>query len=489
MDSETPTKNEAEQRASPDRTGQVTQRPVSLFRKNGTFAYPLEDSDVYEEQVLALEDVPEPTAQAILRLALAAERQGVPRLRFLVVGAPGVGKSSLINTLLNENLCSVSAWERGTKNAQVCARQVDSVVIEFIDTPGIAPCRRSGLEASRRQVQRLRKLLDARGADEHPYLRSFHAILYVMRLDDTRPDLVDYHNWKVLMEFFGAEVLRHMMVVFTHGQSLPPDSLSYPEYVRGRRDYVYLLIERLTGPLKAVRFPVFVAENSSKCPVIEETGERKLPDDTPWITQLYDGIRRFVFPLEADLFGMETGPEDTQVLVYIYDKRRSRADERYPRSPLQALIRNPWFLRAVQFCGAMLLRSYMIRQEHERFNPKPHHPEPIIRDANNAFAVASRRANDHRLFTPSIDEDEESFFRMNGNDDFVSRLRNRPGEVDLDELDVERIESPDGRFVEYWYTEKDNPEMVRMYRLEIRDDPNEERESRQDRIPISKDQH
>ncbi|MBI2520978.1 MAG: GTPase Era [Bdellovibrio sp.] len=70
-----------------------------------------------------------------------------------VVGAPNVGKSTLINSLMGTDLSIVSDRPQTTRNQFHCVVNVDRTEIIFVDTPGL---HRSGLEINKRMNQQAR---------------------------------------------------------------------------------------------------------------------------------------------------------------------------------------------------------------------------------------------------------------------------------------------------------------------------------------------
>ena len=442
------------------------------FGVPGMLSDSFEEPDAYEGQVLALEDVPDATYQAVTRLAAAARNCQVSRLRFLLMGAPGVGKSSLINSLLNEKVCAVSAFERGTRVPSVHAREVDSVVLEFVDTPGLVSEAERGMVPAKRTLMRVRQAVgNCAGDDKH--LRAIHVVLYVMRLDETRPDFTDYLNLRLLVVMFGERILEHLVFVYTHGQSLPPAQLGYLDYLRGRYDLAQSYIAEVVGPQRAPRVPVYIAENSPKCPVIEATGERKLPDGTPWLTQLYDGLRLEIFPHENETLALPA-EQVPAVRAYTFDRRVTGMGDGRPQSWLRRLVGNAWFIVGAQLLALQMLTAYAARKEYELENPKQYEVDDISvipkheREAMEAEEAAKAAAAAKLAADPSprarLEEATEREFAV---DQKTGRLQRDPEDYDLHECLVEREISEDGRVVRTMYLDKDNPEMMREYHIEV----------------------
>lgn len=59
-------------------------------------------------------------------------------------------------------------------------------------------------------------------------------MLYVDRLDAYRVDNLDTQIVKAISDSFGKEIWHRGLVVLTHAQMLPPDGLSYEEFLSSR---------------------------------------------------------------------------------------------------------------------------------------------------------------------------------------------------------------------------------------------------------------
>lgn len=66
--------------------------------------------------------------------------------------------------------------------------------------------------------------------------KTIDVLLYVDRLDAYRMDNLDTQIVKAITESFGREIWQRGLVVLTHAQMLPPDGLSYEEFLSKRSE-------------------------------------------------------------------------------------------------------------------------------------------------------------------------------------------------------------------------------------------------------------
>lgn len=89
-----------------------------------------------------------------------ALKQGIP---VAIVGAPNVGKSTLLNALLNEERAIVSDIQGTTRDTIEDTMQIDGITFRFIDTAGIRhtddKIERLGIDRSMNAAQRARVIL------------------------------------------------------------------------------------------------------------------------------------------------------------------------------------------------------------------------------------------------------------------------------------------------------------------------------------------
>ena len=60
---------------------------------------------------------------------------------FLILGKAGVGKSSLVNNIISENVAHIGSFEQGTTQIKKYSRSLFNVSIKVYDTPGLYYCR------------------------------------------------------------------------------------------------------------------------------------------------------------------------------------------------------------------------------------------------------------------------------------------------------------------------------------------------------------
>ncbi|KAA8491540.1 hypothetical protein FVE85_2555 [Porphyridium purpureum] len=139
--------------------------------------------------------------------------------------------------------------------------------------------------------------------------------VYVTRLDESRNDHVEHMCMQGIERYLGNDVWQRCLLLFTFAAALPPRGISYAEYVRGRRDYMSLLLRSVAG--SSVPYRSLQSQNSPEeslssissfsglhgtaldsstfhwmpcsrvCLVDVSVGEAsRLPDGTEWRTQL-----------------------------------------------------------------------------------------------------------------------------------------------------------------------------------------------------------
>lgn len=77
-----------------------------------------------------------------------------------------------------------------------------------------------------------------------------HVVLYVARLDDSRADRSDRLIMAEMHNVFGSRVWDRTIFVLTHGHALPPQGLSYREFLRGRRDVLWRYLTSVVPPVR-----------------------------------------------------------------------------------------------------------------------------------------------------------------------------------------------------------------------------------------------
>jgi GTP-binding protein Era len=128
-----------------------------------------------------------------------------------VLGAPNVGKSSLINYLLGMDLSVVTHKPQTTRNKFQCIFTVDRTEIILVDTPGL---HRSSLEINKRYNEQARE-------------GTFGADVNLVLIDLTREILAQFKDFK---DIYGKD-LDKIWVIFTKSdkienvESLPLDEV------------------------------------------------------------------------------------------------------------------------------------------------------------------------------------------------------------------------------------------------------------------------
>lgn len=87
---------------------------------------------------------PVPVSAKTFQVTIPIQQPPEPRrLRIALIGAPNAGKTSLLNTLLNEQIGAVSSKKNTTRESIEGVMSVENFQFEFVDCPGIVPINQS----------------------------------------------------------------------------------------------------------------------------------------------------------------------------------------------------------------------------------------------------------------------------------------------------------------------------------------------------------
>jgi tRNA modification GTPase len=137
----------------------LAERFVALrMQVEAGFDFPDEDIDLPADAALLRALADTQAALAALRAAAARGRRLVDGLHVVIVGAPNVGKSSLLNALAAEERAIVDARAGTTRDLLRETITLDGIVVTLVDTAGLHaasdPVEREGMRRARAELAR-----------------------------------------------------------------------------------------------------------------------------------------------------------------------------------------------------------------------------------------------------------------------------------------------------------------------------------------------
>ncbi|KAL3535917.1 hypothetical protein ACH5RR_004378 [Cinchona calisaya] len=213
---------------------------------------------------------------------IAAEREvsGLPELDFsikiLVLGKSGVGKSSTINSILNQMKAMTNAFQPATDRIQEIVGTVNGIRISFIDTPGLLPSSPSSVRKNRKILHSVKRFVRKSPPD---------IILYFERLDFINMGYNDFPLLKLVTEVFSPAIWFNTILVMTHAASSLPEGpngfpVSYDSFISHCTDLVQHYIHQAVSDTK-LENPVVLVDNHPDCRM-DSMGEKILPNGQVW---------------------------------------------------------------------------------------------------------------------------------------------------------------------------------------------------------------
>jgi len=219
---------------------------------------------------VGLASMPAATQQALLNALGKLRGRNVNEMTVIFIGKQGVGKSSTVNTLLNERVAPSSPFQPENVRPLLAGRMAAGFTLNVLDTPGLL----EGDSVSARGLMALRAALNGRKVD---------AFVFTDRLDTWRVDNADRAIFTALAENFGAELWERTILGFSHAQTTPTDGKPYEQFVATRVEQ-YRAAVRSTLGMKNLALPYVLIENGSRCKTNGD-GE-KVVNDKPWVTDM-----------------------------------------------------------------------------------------------------------------------------------------------------------------------------------------------------------
>ncbi|NCB57260.1 MAG: GTPase RsgA [Gammaproteobacteria bacterium] len=127
----------------------------------------------------------------------------------LIAGRTGVGKSSLINSLLNSQTLTTNQFESETKTALTFEHSIDNIKLLITDTPGFC----DDLPEKGNDKKYI-ELIQARKINNH-------CLLYVTELDAPRISSDEKRTLKILSDNLASNLWSNAIVVFTFSDRVP----------------------------------------------------------------------------------------------------------------------------------------------------------------------------------------------------------------------------------------------------------------------------
>lgn len=223
------------------------------------------------------------TSNKAKEIALQQETSGIPELDFsftvLVLGKTGVGKSSTINSILNQSKAKTNAFQPATDCVQEVVGSVNGTKISFIDTPGLLPPSPNTIGRNRKILHKIKKRVRKSPPD---------MVLYLERFDVMNTGYNDFPLLKLVTEVFGTGIWFNTMIVMTHSSSPLPEGpngypVTYESYVTRCTELIQHYIHQTVSDSK-LENPFLFVENHPQCRT-NINGDKVLPNGQIWKSQ------------------------------------------------------------------------------------------------------------------------------------------------------------------------------------------------------------
>jgi len=275
-----------------------------------------------------LASLPAATQQSLLEVLGRLRTKDMSEMTVVFIGKQGAGKSSTLNSVLNERVAASAPFQPESLRPLLAGRTAAGFTLNLLDTPGLL----EGDQVSARGIESLKLAMKD---------REVHAVVYMDRLDSWRVDNSDRAIFRALKEHFGMGFWERTVIGFSHGQLSPPNGMPYADFVAGRVAEVRVAMRKtLRAPKLAL--PVVIVENGSRC-ATNAAGEKVLPDEkrTVWLTQFISTL--------VDLASV------LKPMAYDPEKRYSRDDPNkkhrlwiLPLLALQTLVLRPFIEQLIR---------------------------------------------------------------------------------------------------------------------------------------------
>nr|XP_043621333.1 translocase of chloroplast 90, chloroplastic [Erigeron canadensis] len=218
-----------------------------------------------------------------MEIARLQETSGTPELDFsfsvLVLGKTGVGKSSTINSILNQAKAKTNAFQPATDHVQEVVGTINGMKISFIDTPGLLSPSPNTIGRNRKILHKIKKRIKKSPPD---------MVLYLERLDVINNSYSDFPLLKLITEVFGTGIWFNTMLVMTHCCSSLPEGpngypVTYESYVTQCTDLIQHYIHQTVSDSK-IENPFLFVENHPQCKT-NINGDKILPNGQIWKSQ------------------------------------------------------------------------------------------------------------------------------------------------------------------------------------------------------------
>ncbi|MBD2506660.1 50S ribosome-binding GTPase [Nostoc muscorum FACHB-395] len=183
---------------------------------------------------------------------------------FLLLGKTGVGKSSTVNSLLNQAIAPVGKYDATTMEVQEYEHEINGVKCSIIDTPGLCDD-----IPEKGNNQKYIELIQNQ-------VKQIDLLWFVTRLDDARVGEDEKKGIQIISEAFTPKVWEHSVIIFTRANKAD----DYLEELRERTKRIRDEIAKHTGHEIANKIPSVAVDNKSQT----------TPDGKRWLEELYTQV-------------------------------------------------------------------------------------------------------------------------------------------------------------------------------------------------------
>ncbi|MEH2326297.1 MAG: GTPase [Nostoc sp.] len=183
---------------------------------------------------------------------------------FLLVGRTGVGKSSTINSLMGEPICTTGDYDPTTMEVQSYEHEINGIKFTIVDTPGLCDdIPEKGND--QKYIELIRNKV-----------KQIDSLCFVTRLDETRVSPDERRGIEVISEAFTPEIWKHSVIIFTSANRANDYLIDLQE----RTKRIQYAIAKYTGDEVASTIPSIAVDNKNQT----------TPDGKRWLEELYTQI-------------------------------------------------------------------------------------------------------------------------------------------------------------------------------------------------------